>query len=259
MYRACHRGPAGARILLQGKGPLERVQLEESGLAWSLTREQEALCERACEKLRQQGQEVFSGPVYRLLDWCCGPFLSLRVSRGNYAQVIGTKAHPEWGCPSRVLAVCCVLETPGGFLVERRSLRVAALPGRWHVAPAGSIGVGMSPLQALLQEAHEELGLAADELDPPLCLGLIYAEDSGVHQLVCAARTGVDSADFLLRPRSGCWESDGYEMAPIDPQGLGSWLEQHRSQLTPAAVSALWLEGGRRWGSDWFESYCCEL
>ncbi|MDQ3648018.1 MAG: NUDIX hydrolase [Actinomycetota bacterium] len=116
----------------------------------------------------------------------------------------------------------------GRVLVARRSLRLAADPGHWHVAPSGMLEPG-APLEDQLQrELAEELGVAAS--GAPALLGLGF--------------------DLLrLRPEL-CWSLELYservelgdefaEACWIDP--AGAWPEP----LTPAAAATLALLAAR--------------
>ncbi len=238
-----------------GDGLLADVALDETGQNFDLGPERQALADVACEGLRGRGQTVTANPIYRLMEHSAGERLRLRVDRGDYSQVVGTKGHPEWGIKAQVLAVCCCLQCPDGFLIEKRSARVAAAPGLWHIAPSGSLQPPNGVLTTLLTEAEEELGLANEEVEEMRCVGLLYGEDSGVYQLACSARTEVPFHEILSRPRSGAWEQDGFTLAPVDPDSLPLWMAE-TPLLTPGARAVLLAEGLRRWGSEWFERWC---
>lgn len=255
MFRAVRRGESRARLLVLGDGPLSDVELSETGQFLDLGAERQALAEQACTQMRAGGQRVTASPIYRLTDMTVGERLVLRVDRGDYSQVVGTKSHPEWGVKAQVLAACCALECPEGFVIEKRSAQVAAAPGLWHVAPSGSLQPPNGVLPTVLAEAEEELGLGPDEVSDPRCVGLLYVEEAGVYLLACSARTEVGFQEICERPRSGAWEQAGLTVAPVDPEALPRWLAQ-APLLLPAARAVLLAEGLRRWGWDWFESHC---
>jgi hypothetical protein len=256
VYTAAWRGEPEARLLVLGDGPLVDVAIEETGRIFSLGPERQRLADQACQRYRERGQTVEPNPVYRVLDWTLGERFTLRADRGDYSQVVGTKSHPEWGLKAQVLAVCCATECPDGFLIEKRSARVAALPGKWHVAPSGSLQPPQSPWQTLLAESSEELALEPAEILEPRCVGMLFGEMSGVYQLACSARTPVRLSAILRRRRSGAWEQEGLFCAPVDPVALPLWLRQHTDQVTLGARAVLLAEGRRRWGPDWFEQHC---
>lgn len=259
MYESVHRGQSEARLLVWGDGPLSEVVLEQSGSRFDLGPERQRLADLACQKMRDQGITLTADPVYRLTSWTTGERLVLRTVRGDYSQVVGMKSHPEWGVPAQVLAVCCALECPEGFVIEQRSAKVASLPGMWHIAPSGSLQPPHSALQTLLCEAAEELGLQPEEVEQARCLGLVYGERSGVFQIACSARTPVAFEQMLGRRRSGAWEQDGFLLAPACPEALPVWLKTHASKVTLGGRAILWAEGRRRWGSDWFETHSRDL
>jgi hypothetical protein len=256
VYLAVHRGESEARLLVLGDGPLAEVVLEETGQIFDLGSERQELADQACQRMREAGQSVTANPIYRLKSWTVGTRLVLRADRGDYSQVVGTKTHPEWGLKAQVLAVCCAMECPQGFVIEQRSARVAALPGKWHIAPSGSLQPPQGPWATCLAEAAEELALLPTEVEDARCVGMLYGERSGVYQLACSARTGVTLQEMLARPRSGAWEQDGFVCAPVCPEALPRWLAQHAEMVTSGARAALWAEGRRRWGEAWFQAHC---
>lgn len=255
MYRSVFRGEAQGRLLVLGDGPLAAVRLEETGRRFELGPERQAQADVACARLRAGGQTVENDPVYRLAEHQVGEKLIFRVDRGDYSQVVGTKSHPEWGVKAQVLAICCAVECPQGFVIEKRSERVAAAPGLWHLAPAGSLQPPNDVFSTVLAEAEEELGLTARELREPRCVGLVYVETAGVYLVACSARTEVSLETIQGRARSGAWEQVGLTFVPADPEALPRWLAE-TPLLLPAARAVLWAEGLRRWGRDWFETHC---
>lgn len=250
MFRTVPSDGQETHWVARGDGALDGVLLRETGGSLRLTPAQQAQADRACERLREEGRTVTPDPIYRLLEWRAEERLELLVERANYAQVVGIKAHPEWGLSARALAVCCLTECRDGFVIEQRSARVASLPGRWHVAPAGSLQPPHHLAQTLRSEAREELGLEPHELVEPRCLGLLYGRASGIFQLACSVRTPLRLQEMLARERSGAWEQDGLLCAPASREALPLWLEQS-PLLTPGAARILQAEGERRWGSDW--------
>jgi 8-oxo-dGTP pyrophosphatase MutT (NUDIX family) len=54
--------------------------------------------------------------------------------------------------------------TDGGrLLLQKRHPSKETDPGRWDIAVAGHVSAGQTPLEALLREANEELGLTLEE------------------------------------------------------------------------------------------------
>lgn len=258
MFYSCYRGHHRARLLVIGDAPLEQVELLNSGEQFDLSPEQQALADLACRQMRAAGRTVTCDPTYRLNSYEVGAKLRITVSVGDYCQMVGVKAHPEWGLKCQTLAVCCALETPGGLVVERRSAKVASMPGYLHLAPAGIMAPPNTPLSTVVHEGLEELGLQPNELLDLRCTGLLCGEDNGVYQIICSARTELELSELYRRPRSGQWEVEEHLLAPLEPQPLASWIEENRGQMTPAALTALAAEGHRRWGTSWLEAQCPE-
>lgn len=50
----------------------------------------------------------------------------------------------------------------GRLLLQQRHPAKQTDPGRWDIAVAGHLSAGQTPLEALVREAHEELGLNLD-------------------------------------------------------------------------------------------------
>ena len=50
----------------------------------------------------------------------------------------------------------------GRLLLQRRHLSKETDPGRWDIAVAGHLSAGQTPLEAIVREAREELGLGLD-------------------------------------------------------------------------------------------------
>lgn len=251
MYREVEMGVPEGRIVIIGSGPLSRVRIREVPSTLELTLEQKSFIPQAVRRLEAEGRVVSDGPTYRLESWASGEELLLRVSRRSYFDSVLLKQHVDWGVRSRVLAVACVLKCADGYLIERRSEKVAAMPGRLHLSPSGSLIPPQHPKDTLLQEAAEELGLEEHELQDRGCLGLVYGESVGVFQLVLTATVHVTRDEISRRECTGAWERSGLLCAPADPELLPRWLSGHRLELTEAARSALVMEGIRHWGEEW--------
>jgi hypothetical protein len=256
VYHFAHRGEPEGRLVVLGEGPVQEVLLEETGQRFELGAERQRMADQACREWRARGRVVTVDPIYRLLEYTVGERLTLRVERGDYSQVVGTKSHPEWGLKAQVIAVCCALECPQGFVVEQRSERVAAAPGKWHISPSGSMQPPCAPWDTLLAEAGEELGLAPQEIEDARCVGMLYGETSGVYQLACSARVGLTLPQMLSRSRRDAWEAVGHVCAPVDPEALPEWMARQRERLTPGGRAVLLAEGRRRWGLEWFDRHC---
>ena len=70
-----------------------------------------------------------------------------------------------------------VVGSDGRVLLQRRALVKESWPGLWDISVAGHVSAGETPLEAVIREAHEELGLviAAGELTHLGTLRYMYA------------------------------------------------------------------------------------
>ncbi len=209
------------------------------------TRISETLIESICESKRRMGQVVERKPLYRVLS--AEPrddSLILKVVLSDYGENLALQQDPAQ--PNGALAVCGMCRCPEGYLIERRSLKVAAAPGLLHLTPAGTLEPGESVLDCLRREAYEELGLTSHELEPLDSLGVLRVEPLGVCQIVAPFRTAISLPQIQARPRPDSWESDGLMPAPADPDALRAWLEAHQTQMTSASVLVLCRELDQR-------------
>ncbi|MEI8093447.1 MAG: NUDIX domain-containing protein [Spirochaetales bacterium] len=92
----------------------------------------------------------------------------------------------------------------GQVLLQQRHLKKQSDPGRWDIAVAGHLSGGQTALQAIVREAHEELGLVLD----PASLTFLgekrkeYLEPAfqdREFQAVFAVRLDVDLATLVLQ------------------------------------------------------------
>lgn len=252
-FREIGRGREEGHLVFVGCCPLREVELVEVSCSLKLRPEQEAEKETVADHLRQQGMVVTDGPIFRLEGWELSPGLRLRVTPRSYFDSVLLKARPEWGLRSKVLAVVAVTECADGYLVEKRSSKVAALPGRLHPVPSGSVEPSGDPLETLHREAAEELGLEAHEMVAETCLGLVYGKRSGVFQLVSRSTTALSHREIESRECEGLWERAELLCVPKTEREFFDWLHQHDGRLTDGGRVALFMEGARRWGEHRLE------
>lgn len=253
MFQKTHRGEAEGRLLVSGCSPLEAVQIQIVPSSLSLTPEQKSEVAPAVERLRNRGHTVTNGPIYRVESFTAGEYLHLELSERRYFDSVLLKQIPQWGLRSQVLALVAVTECADGYLIERRSEKVASLAGYWHPAPSGSVEPPAHPLQTFYTEAEEELGILPVELTQVECLGLVFGEQSGVFQLLARATTELSLSEILSRECSGAWERSELHCVPADEQELREWLQTADENLTRGGRVALLSEGARRWGESFLE------
>ena len=90
-------------------------------------------------------------------------------------------------------------------LLQKRALVKNTFPGKWDVAVAGHITAGDSPLETVIREAREELGISLDETSIEF-LGILPSKvnhsddliDNEFHHIYCV-RADLDTDLFSLQ------------------------------------------------------------
>lgn len=255
MFRRVHMGEDNGRLVALGQGPLQDVVLTEVPTQLKLTSSQRRAATKAVEELRQRGLVVTNGPIYRVENFEGGDRLKIAVSQSCYFDIVGIKANPQWGLRARALTVACVTECPEGFVVEKRSQKVASVPGKLHPVPAGSVEPPHPPVQTLIDEAREELGLEPEEIADPLCLGLIYGEHSGIFQLICSTETKVGIHELRKREREGSWEQESLLTCPVQPSALLDWVRERDENFTRGGRTALIVAASPDFDEAWLRAH----
>ena len=62
----------------------------------------------------------------------------------------------------RVVVHICIFNAKGQLLIQQRSMRKDAFPGKWDVSAAGGVDAGETSRQGAEREVWEELGYALD-------------------------------------------------------------------------------------------------
>ena len=255
MFRRVHIGEANGRLVVHGEGRLRDVELVEVPSQLVLTKNQKRAAELAVEELSNRGLVVTNGPIYRVENFELGDRFKIAVSLSRYFDIVAIKANPQWGLRARALTVACVVRCADGLLVEKRSQKVASVPGMFHPVPAGSIEPPHSPLHTLYEEAKEEAGLEPYEISEPSCLGMVFGEVSGIYQLICSTQTELSVDELRGRERSGAWEQESLLACPADPSGFLKWVEERNSNFTRGGRTAMMVEVARRADEAWLEAH----
>lgn len=231
-----------------------------------------ATWERQTAAAQRDGRLLFNGELLRYLGHglAAGPPPALRLRLGPtcYRDFVGTNLYGRdwleragWERFANPVGTTATLVTADGLVCYgRRSGRVAFHGGHVHtfggalegqdLGPDGSI----DPWAALRRELAEELGLRAEELVEPACVGLI--RDHQILQPELLFEAGLTlTADELARRWAGAESRDEHEALVTLPDGPEAALPFLRGcgPIAPAAVGALLLHGRRRWGEAWFE------
>jgi 8-oxo-dGTP pyrophosphatase MutT (NUDIX family) len=80
----------------------------------------------------------------------------------------------------------------GRVLMGRRGPRVAACQGQWEFAPGGAVEPGRDPARVVLEELHEETGLAACR--EPTAVALLFDSAVRCWELVYRIEAGEETA-----------------------------------------------------------------
>lgn len=159
-------------------------------------------------------------------------------------------AFPRWGLTAAPLSISAVSVCEGSLLLEERSRRVAVLPGFLNVVPSGHVHPPQTPLEAMLAEAREELGLRPEEIRSSRCLGLMRS--GGCFEVVYSLEAQATLTDLVARVPEGAWEKGRIVSVTASAESLRDTLLTARAELTDVAVACLLMEGRERFGSDWF-------
>ena len=212
-----------------------------------------------CQQARRQGHKDEPLPLYRTLA-VEGDGSHLRFQTGlcNYEHHLATSA---LGLELNVvpLAIAAATMTDSGWVLEKRSARVAQGVGLLHVKPSGYIHPPATPWQALLQEAEEELALSPGEMRQAEVIGLIRNRTSDCWGLCYRWTTSVRFPDLLRRRRIDDWESQELLTLEFDEEELSDWLVHSFEKVTGIGHGTLLLAGWREFGDAWYAETCARL
>jgi hypothetical protein len=140
------------------------------------------------------------------------------------------------------LAVCGVLRCADGVPFGRRHNAAIYQAGMWQLPPAGSVDPGavgadgMVDLRAqMLTELTEELGIRADQVEPPTLLCAVEHPGSHVTDIGIALVTALTGAQVLEAHRAHAnAEYASLTIVPYD--GLANFVAQAGADLVPPAL-----------------------
>ncbi|MBI3928739.1 MAG: NUDIX hydrolase [Armatimonadetes bacterium] len=252
-------------LLAAGELPPQQVYLEHDPERQPhLAPWQKRAVKEHCRKLRLQGARLVDLPLYRFLGFSLGEELVLRTGATRYEEYLGCSlAYPEWAeswgfeATADALSIAGVTEAGGRLLVGRRSPEVAECPGFFHVKPAGHMHPPSTPMETVLQEAREELGLEPAELEELSCIGLVRSKSSRCVDVVFRLKSSAALEDLRGRRPIDAWEHD--DLVGLEPERLGRWLVEEYPRTTDPGHASLVLEGLRRYGNDWLEQLWRQL
>lgn len=164
----------------------------------------------------------------------------------EYRRVVARMDRPELAAelPVRPVAAGGVIVGGAGgdqfVLFGRRPTEAVYQPGEWQLPPAGSLDPGAAdgaevfPVQQLLTELLEELGLPPDAVTEPRPLCLVEHPGSGVLDLGIALRTHWSARAILAAHASaGNAEYDPLQAVPVSR--LSAFLADNAGRITRQA------------------------
>jgi hypothetical protein len=262
------------RFLLEVLGPYRRDQLHAqwSSQARPTIEHVERFIEGSWLKRSQQaaaeGVALWDGKLCRLIEFSHdASTLDMLLGPTSFREFVGTNlhnAHLRYAHGPDVMAnpvgVSALVQVKRYLILERRSQKVAYHAGRLH--PVGGClegpadGTAPDPFDCVARETCEELGLAMENLQEPLCLGMV--RDKHIHQPELIFELAVGSSVEAIRRHSvkaqSRYEHDELVVLADHPASVVDFIERKFAELTPVALASLLLHGLYRWGSGWFTS-----
>jgi 8-oxo-dGTP pyrophosphatase MutT (NUDIX family) len=124
------------------------------------------------------------------------------------------------------------VNSQGQVLLQQRHPAKETDPGLWDIAVAGHLSAGQTPLQALVREAHEELGLVLEpaqltflEARPKEYRETNFLDREWQHLFVCESNVDIDALvlqeDEVIGARWMDWKEYGRIVAQRHPDYVG--------------------------------------
>lgn len=147
-----------------------------------------------------RGDRLFEGPVFQLARWSTS---KLTLWPRTYRHLLARHRVPELAAAlgSSFVGVTGLLTYGDNVLMGRRAAYLAADPGRWELAPSGTL-CRPDPLGVLSDELREELGLAPETVEPPEPFALVLDASSGIAHVCLRIASRLDPAAVEARQRT---------------------------------------------------------
>ncbi|MCB1155432.1 MAG: hypothetical protein H6684_15335 [Deltaproteobacteria bacterium] len=147
--------------------------------------------------------------------------------------------------PIYPLGVSGLLVGEDFILFGRRAEHVTLYPGWWELAPAGVIdkthlgGDGrVNFIGQLLEELHEETGLAANSIAQTRPLALILDKKENTYDLCVELQCNLTAED-MAPPGEPLTSHEYTAMACVAKDGVGQFVAEHREGIIPTSVAML--------------------
>ena len=223
--------------------------------------------EVALWQARKAGQNLFDGPMCRLISYIAGDSrFEMTLGPVSYKEFVGTnqtQAYVRYLHGPEVLAdplgvSAAIISADGFLLLGRRSTHVMQYPERIHpvggtVEPRPDDGVP-DPFSSMLEEFVEETGIGADAVEEITLLGLVRDKNTVQPELIFDVKVNVDAAAIRQAALTAVDAEEHTELVPVrdHPAAVVTFLQQSFSELTPVGLATLLLHGQQHWGSGWF-------
>ena len=196
------------------------------------------------EALNRDDRHLFDGTVLSVVDIkpqritvCRKPY------RHFYAQTIAPDLFQHIG--ARPLACSGVLRCLDGLLFARRAKDVFLDPGRWELAPSGTLDTEAIDYNGridaagfLMREMHEELGIEPSSANPGRIVGLF--EMMPLHSLDLAIKLQLNLTNdevTTLFEKNNNQEYSALAVIPND--GIGAFVTQNDSNFVALTLRLL--------------------
>ncbi|HKG26624.1 MAG TPA: NUDIX domain-containing protein [Thermomicrobiales bacterium] len=211
-----------------------------------------------------RGQELFAGPMTRLLRWSSSDgTLTLDLGPTDYRQFVGTNLrHPELArkygrdALANPLGVsAAVFTSDGHIVVQRRSEHVFEYPGYFHVCGGNVEPVDVEGpnapgvFAAVRRELDEELGIGDAQIADITCLGLSENRATLKPDLLFAAEVTLTADAF-----AATGNAEYSDLVFIGGEAsLAEYLIENSHRCSPPGIACLLAAGRRAYGDAWYE------
>ncbi len=225
--------------------------------------------QRHTARAKAEGFGLWDGPLCRLIEYHAGPDgLVLVLGPTCYRDFLGTNlynAHFRYTHGPEVLAspvgVSAIVMIQSQYLLlGRRSKVVAYHPDRIHpfggcAEPAAGPGAA-DMFESVAAELREEVGLAAEQVHQPVCLGLVRDKHIVQPELLfdVPVSASVDEIRMAVTEAVNSAEHTDILIVRDHPASVVNFMQLKLAELTPVALAGLLLHGLHAWGSGWFAS-----
>lgn len=188
-----------------------------------------------------RGDRLFDGVALCLSDHApdCLTLLPRR-----YRHALAARRRPELRPALRAspTGVIGLVSCRDGLLIGRRARHLAAAPGRWEPAPAGTLDQP-DPEAVLVAELAEELGLAGADIGRPLPLALVHDVAQDVHDIIFTVACPLDAA-AVRRAHAGAPHHDEYdELAILPDAAIAAFLRREAATIRAVMPAILRYAG----------------